>query len=82
MSYRVPALGETWRAKGLPTPVEVTVYIDNLIEDEAGEAVVEFTATTRVGKAQTESHRTAKLVRFVQNYELATAEPQQMGGAA
>lgn len=74
MSYRVPAIGETWRANDLPDFIDVTVHIDNLAENETGEAVVEFTATTVVGKASNVRARSVPLNRFVQRYAPA-AEP-------
>lgn len=80
MSYRVPVIGETWRAKTLPDFIDVTVCIDDLGEDESGDAVVEFTATTTVGKASNVRPRKVKLNQFVQNYELATADSS--GGAS
>lgn len=72
MSYRVPVIGETWRARKLPA--FITVHIDDLSEDDSGNAFVEFTATTRVGSAVRESTRRVLLNLFVHNYELAPAE--------
>lgn len=72
MSYTVPAVGETWRAKELPDFIDVTVHIDKVTGGDAGEAVVEFTATTVVGKASNVRPRAVPLNRFIQRYQPVT----------
>lgn len=72
MSYRVPAVGETWRSRGAPS------YITAEILDVEVDLVT-LRTTTRVGDSAKVSERTVPLALFVHHYELAPESPNDSG---
>lgn len=72
MSYRVPAVGETWRSRGAPS--YITAEILAVDAD-----LVSLRTTTTVGQSTKVSDRAVPLALFVHHYELAPESPNDSG---
>lgn len=66
MSYRVPAVGETWHSRVLPNHVAVEILA--LEDDGFGDPIVSFRSTTTFGTSSKVSDRRSALGVFVHHY--------------
>lgn len=72
MSYRVPAVGETWRSRGAPSYITADIL-------EVGDDLVTLRTTTRVGDSVKVSERAVPLALFVHHYEISPESPNDPG---
>ena len=72
MSYRVPAVGETWRSRGAPSYITAEILAGD-------DDLVTLRTTTTVGQSTKVSDRAVPLALFVHHYELAPESPNDSG---